>query len=532
MDREAVKAFSRTAFKVRQGFIWFLRFVSVFLLLAVITLAVQWKLPWKITTVLLMVPVLGIVVPRKLLVWVWLLPLAAFASVYLWIHLPEQNDSEWQTYRYNIEHEVTNANWDIADANNAATGYDAILAEYGESVFGYQFLSDEAKDATFNGPWRQDDFPRLAAWLKTFDEGIAALVKASRMPDCRFAVAYDQPTLNAQQKRLNQLKGWTRLVLRSANLDLGEGRFEAGLEKQLAVIRLSQHLYNQHSLFDQSAAFDIELLASRVLETTIIHHCSDPKTLAALEAAFGDLDSGWAKSWAAIIEREKLLVKTIGGMFYEIDSHGRLRISHRSMYALQEGLGYQPQRLFLKQHEMNRLAVIAMRLSLPFTPEGMARLIDQRFDHYSLQTQKGDTPEYIPPQRVWTQGVNCKSVIDWQARQQVRWFWALDGQHKRHLALKHLVQIFAALKRYQLEHGCWPQALCDTPVPAEALEDPVHGRPFAYRRMNGDFYLYSLGPNGADDNGLNDPQNKQDDILFWPRGTLDEAIRKSPPADM
>jgi hypothetical protein len=56
-------------------------------------------------------------------------------------------------------------------------------------------------------------------------------------------------------------------------------------------------------------------------------------------------------------------------LFYEIDDDGNTRIAHRAMFALQEGLGYAPRRLFLRQHEMSRLAVIGLWLSLPFTPD-------------------------------------------------------------------------------------------------------------------------------------------------------------------
>ena len=186
----------------------------------------------------------------------------------------------------------------------------------------------------------------------------------------------------------------------------------------------------------------------------------------------------------------------------------------------------------MKQHEMNRLAVIGFRLSLPFTPEGMAAVVDKRFDHYSLQTQKGDTPKYIAPQHMWQNGWNCRAPVDWLAVQQVKWFWALDGNDKRHDALENLIQIFVALKKYRLEHGQWPEGLSDLGINKTVLDDPVHGKPFAYQRIGDDFMLYGLGPNGVDDGGVNDKAAKKDDILFWPRGVLDEAIRKRVPVEI
>ncbi len=533
MDREGLRQLSRELFRIRQGFIWFLRFVSVFLLVIVVGLAMLRQLPWKVPAVLSVVPVLGLVVPRKWVVWVWMLPLAGFLGIYIWIQLPGSSSSHWRPYQFETAHEVLSADWQIAADDNAATLYERVLGEYGESIFGYQFLNEQAKDATFNGPWRSEQYPKLALWLKTFDEGIGQLLEASAVTQCRFPIAHNQTAINAQQRRLNQLKGWSRLLLRSSNLDLGEGRYYAALEKQLATVRIAQHLYDQQSLFDQSGAFHVELLASRVMETMIIDHCHDPNTLGVIETAFMELDSGWAKSWPAIVEREKLLAKNIAGLFYEVRDDGHTRISHQSLYALQEGLGYQPRRMFLKQHEMNRLAVIGFWLSLPFTPEGMAKLIDKRFDHYSLQTQKGDTPDYIPVERIWQMGWNCRSPVDWMAMQQVKWFWAMDGQDKRHDALVSLIQIFVALKQYQLQHHCWPDRLSDLDaVDPYILTDPVHGNPFVYQQRGDDFLLYGLGPNGVDDGGINDPVNKKDDIVFWPRGVLDDAIQNARGTDL
>ncbi len=528
MDREALQQFRQTAFKVRQGFLWFLRFVSLFLLIAVLLLAITRKLPWKVTTVLALVPVLGITVPRKLLVWVWLLPLAGFIGIYIWIQLPGQSRSDWHAYQFETEREVLSADWQMAPDDNAAMQYEQVLADYGESVFGYHFMSRQGEDATFNGPWRSQEYPKLALWLKTFDEGIAQLLETSKMDRCRFAIVHDLKAMQAQQKRINQLKGWARLLLRSANLDLGEGRFEQALEKQLAVVRIAQHLYSQQSLFDQTGAFHIELLASRALERTIIEHCNDPATLETIQAAFLELDSGWAKSWQAIVEREKLMVKNIAGVFYEVNNDGRIRITRQAIHAMQEGLGFRPRRLFLKEPEMNRLAVIGLRLSLPFTPDGMADLIDKRFDYYSLQTQKGHVQEYIAPQHIWQMGWNCRTPVDWQAMQQVKWFWALDGQDKRHDALENLMQIFVGLKHYQLEHNRWPEELNELAVGTDILTDPVHGKPFAYQQVGDGFGIYSLGPNGIDDNGMNIPAENKDDIVFWPRedtDDFDEAVK-------
>ncbi len=525
MNREELQKFARTAFKMRQGFQWFLRFFSVFLFIIVVWLAVSFKLPWKATVALAIVPALGMVIPRKFLAWLWLAPSLAVIGVYIWIQLPSGSSGDWTVYQFapNTENMIR-----VSVERNAATHYEQLLTDYGESVFGYQFLDETGQHFTFNQPWTANDFPQFTQWMTAFENGLENFERAANMKTCQFEVPVNQPAIDAQMLRLNRMKGWARLLLRSANRDLGESRFNRALKKQVAIVKMAQHLYNQNTLLDQSAAFDLELLASRTLETTIIDHCDDPNTLNTIRTTFAELDSGWAKSWPIIVERQKLLGKNIAALMYEVNPDGKTRISRKAMYALQEGLGYRPRRLFLKQHEMSRLAIVVLWLSLPTTPDGIAKVIDKRFDHHSLQTQKGSPPENIPLQRIWERGLNCKSAIDWFAAQQVKWFWALDGQDRRHDALISLIDIFAALKTYQLEHDRWPDRLDELTLHnPHALIDPVHGKPFVYQKTNTGFRLYSLGPNGTDDNGVNNRAEKKDDIMFWPRGPMDKAIEEA-----
>jgi hypothetical protein len=122
--------------------------------------------------------------------------------------------------------------------------------------------------------------------------------------------------------------------------------------------------------------------------------------------------------------------------------------------------------------------------------------------------------------------LNAQSVIDWLAMQQVGYFWALDGQYRRHQSLVCQIKIFSALKQYYLEHNCWPEQLeeLDIEDADRVLIDALNNKPFVYERIGDGFRLYSLGPNGIDDGGINDKQNKKDDILLWPPSHLEESL--------
>jgi hypothetical protein len=70
-----------------------------------------------------------------------------------------------------------------------------------------------------------------------------------------------------------------------------------------------------------------------------------------------------------------------------------------------------------------------------------------------------------------------------------------------------------AVERYRLARGAWPPDLAAV-VPAFLKEvplDPYDGRPLRYRRGADGVVVYSLGPDGADDQGALDRSSKPPD---------------------
>jgi hypothetical protein len=187
------------------------------------------------------------------------------------------------------------------------------------------------------------------------------------------------------------------------------------------------------------------------------------------------------------------------------------------MIALQEGLGYKPRKLFLNQHTMNRLAVIGFWLFLPFNPQNMGELVDQRFDYYSLQAQKGNEFQQISLPYIWTLGLNVRSVVDWLAMQKVGYYWALNGQFIRHEALLKRVRIFSSLKQFYITEKQWPATLEKLNADPSLLIDPLNQMPFLYQRVDDHFLFYSLGVNGLYDGGQYSKELNQDDIQIWPQ---------------
>lgn len=525
MNRQGIKQFGKKIYTAWKVFVWILRWLSIVLFGVLFFVGVYFKLPWKVLACLAVIPVVGIFVPKKIQPWVWGTLTVLLLSVWGWVHLPEQNSREWRPYQYDGElakiEQIGMPNGFV----NAAARYELVFDTYGEAIFFSDLNDEKMRDAVLSGPWNPEIYPSLDVSISGFNSGIEQLVAASKMDQCRFAIPSDLASMKPQLERINQMKGWTHLLIGSANRDLFTGHYQKALEKIKTIPRMARHLYQQQTLFDQSAAFHIELIGARAAETFIIDQCEDPNMAAQIEQVFGQIDPQWAGNWPDILLREKLTTKNLAGLMYEINDSGNVRISHNSMMALQEGLGYRPQRLFINQQIMNRLAVIGLWLALPSNPQRLANRVNERFDHYSLLVQKGQQLPRYSLKYVWVKGLNVQSVIDWLAMQQVGYYWALDGQFQRHLAVVNQIRIFAALKQYYLQRQHWPQTLDELNIEDSGyvLIDPVCGKPFVYELTGQSFRLYSLGANGVDDGGINEPKQNKDDIPLWPRNQLDST---------
>ena len=526
LDTDRIKTFAKGTYVAWKWFLQGLRWLSIIVFAVLFFIGLYVKLPWKMLACLAVIPVVGICVPQKKQPYIWGLLTVILLSAWGWVHLPEHSNQQWQPFQYDTELAKIEREHLPEGINNAADWYQVILNAYGESIFDFNHDNEQVKQETLISSWDPGLYPALDNWISQFEPGIEQMIYASGIDPCRFEIPHNLASLKPQLQRINQLKGWARLMICSANRDLFLGFQARALDKLRAVAGIAQHLYQQQTLFDQSAAFHIELLAARAMKTFIIIHCDDPQVMKEIEQIFGDLDPQWARNWPDILAREKLMAKNLIALMYEVNESGKVRISHSAMMALQAGLGFRPQRLFLKQHEMNRLAVIGLWLALPSSPQRMATIVDERFDHYSQRAREGEQLPRYSILYVWTKGLNAQSVIDWLAMQQVGYFWALDGQFQRHESIVRQIKIFSALKQDFLKHNHWPEKLTDLNIENsdQVFIDALNNQPFVYERTDDSFRLYSVGPNAVDDGGVNDKQNNKDDILLWPASRLEENL--------
>jgi hypothetical protein len=235
----------------------FIKWIAVAISLTLLIIGLILGLPWKILLLLAVIPTVGIFMPRDLQKWCWMVMAIVAIAVYLWIHSPEQNASQWRPFVF--EQKITEylRKGQIPDPQNAALRYEELFNRHEEDVFARP-VDEDTELATYLQPWEEIDQPELTQWMKILDPEITVLVNIAATPECRFMPPVDMKTLNDQFKRLNILKTLTRILIRSANQDIHKDLYPNALQKKLAVLQMTQHLWMQKTLLDQAAGYFLE----------------------------------------------------------------------------------------------------------------------------------------------------------------------------------------------------------------------------------------------------------------------------------
>lgn len=89
---------------------------------------------------------------------------------------------------------------------------------------------------------------------------------------------------------------------------------------------------------------------------------------------------------------------------------------------------------------------------------------------------------------------------------------ALRIPYLEHLSRCRAARVLTALRRHKDRTGTWPARLAEVEpyLSPEMVIDPFSGKPFRYGIKGNTFFLYSVGPDGTDDDG-----DSKRDCLFW-----------------
>lgn len=495
-----------------------LKRICLFAISCLVIMALILQTPWKVIAILLIVLAAFTVLPKSARKWFWLSAAAVFVVFIIWVFLPDRG--QWVPYRHDFEKELKSLNdkYAVPDQQNAASIYNRLLANYERGDFVPDLTDSNTYDLVRKQPWLSKDHPDLAAWLQEHRKTIATLLEASKIEKCRFPI--DENSLNSAlgqsaRPHLSPMKKLAWLLVCAANNDLAEKRHDEALEKQIALLRMSEHLRQQPVAVDMKTGIAYQALALSRINLLLVEENPEEPYIEKLEDALSGISHDWSVTWAAVADCEKLCVmKDLLWMLFETNTQGKTRITVSDFFIYlkpisQRGVPYWITRLA-------RAECLMTWFLFPQTPQQTGRIIEKTLHKY------GDI-EYINTQsgRESPLRLNFSYKIDLYVDSYIYSMHSLFMRLKSDTAA---TRIIIALRRYQNKHGSWPENLDDVKslAPAEIFVDPVNGSSFVYKLTDEGFLLYSKGQNNIDDGGERDEWFEKgpiaDDWLIWPPG--------------
>lgn len=505
--------------KKKLRIIWLiLKWICLFAISFLIIMALVFQTPWKVIAVLFIILAACTVLPKPYRKWL-LLSVAVIVVVFvIWVFLPDRG--QWEPYRHNFETELKSLNdkYAVPDAQNAASIYNQLLENYESGDFVPGLVDSNTYDLARLQPWLSKDHPDLAAWLQGQKSMITTLLEASKIEKCRFPI--DENSLKSilgpsARPHLSPMKKLAWLLVCASNNDLAEKRLGKALEKQIALLRISEHLRQQPIAVDMKTGIAYQALALSRINMFLVQENPEETHIDKLENALSDISHDWQVTWPAVADCEKLCVmKDLLWMLFETNRQGKTRITVSDFF-----LYFKPISQRGVPYWITRLAKAECLLTwflFPQTPEQTAGIIEKTLHKY------GDT-EYLNAQwgRESPLRLNFSYIIDLYVDSYI---YSMHSLFMRLKSDTSAAGIIIALRRYKNKHGSWPESLDDIKslAPAEIFVDPVNGGPFVYKLTDEGFFLYSRGQNNIDDGGERDEWFEKDSIaddwMIWPLG--------------
>jgi len=536
----------------------FIVIVSILLVVSIV-----FQAPWKVITLFAIFLLACTALPKAMRKWFWAGFGVVIIALAVWVFLPENNEG-WQPYTFDDEIAELQAKYAIPDEENAAKIYLELLETHpeieplpekdteSEEIIekfttelmekGTAKLTDKISDSlsdykksleyiTENRPWTSEEYPEAAEWLDRQQDIIDTLIQASKIENCRFSIPFDSISLGKSMERLSPIRQWSFLLIRAANNDIADGRIDQALEKNFAVLQMAKHQHQQPMLVDLLVAMAFESVSRDQLKKRIMQRRLTDKQLLVIKETLKKVKHHWNTDFLKRLECEKLFVKNLWAMLYEVNSKDNTRLSRDPTAAMRVEFKDTSAPTYW-QKKLIKTGIILQWFYMPSTPQKLTHIIDEGYETlYAMAEPEYDwqkEPKKIPVTSIFSTSarLNYSYLAKLIADMLKESYYAVHKQYIRNIADKRGVLLSIALKRYKNKTGDWPESLeqLKNLTALEDLTDPMNGDSFVYKLTDDEFILYSKGKNGIDEKG--NRSEPADDWPIWPPPS-DEIWKKS-----
>jgi hypothetical protein len=377
-------------------------------------------------------------------------------------------------------------------------------------------------------PLTDAEYEYLSPWIRKNEAAWQHFVAGSLKPYCYRQYKYDP---NDEHKwlfsivvpHLSTLKYLARLGIWQSRMDLYQGQIQQALENCVALARAGSHWQGKGTFIEELVGIAISALAH-----TEILHVTQAQKLSAnqLKQLQQQLSQIYPRAYPLMeMEGERLAFLDAVQHVFSDGGPGGGHLLPRGLMWLEnldaiDGGSYNDDTL----------------LTPFFTARGMlhARRDETVTKANELYDQLQKTSKMSPYERRVQKTRNEEEMLmNLPYRKYYLIHHLMPAMSRateiayRHKVTHEATLTILALLRWQLDKRDYPAAIDDL-VGAGYLkllpQDPFSDKPLVYRRTDGEFVLYSLGPNFADDGGQSGKDRKgrprmwrdEGDTVFWP----------------
>lgn len=502
------------------------RCIAAAVLAAVLMAGLFVRAPWRVNAIASVLLANVVLSPWKLRLLFDIAVIGVVAGVAIWVVTPNNDVGFWRPHSFDVDVARAEAARAITKEENAAALYAELFSAYDFEDFEIGLYASDAYGDMLTRRWTDAEFPEARAWLADHAEAFAMLKEATDMAQCRFSLATTQLERNAQMLRTNLLKRWGLVLTCAVNSDLGEGRNAAAMEKIRILRRMAQHMYQQQMLLDMPRGLEVERMAYNAMGRLIMEGEPTQEDIGEMERWLWGVEDSLEADWRQVFEHEKLYIKQVAGLLYEVNEGGSVRLSRHAVLAFdhQFRMGLH---IVRRMEHAPRVTALVLWFAIPHRPERLGRVIDRIFARYFDEMSHPGGEEALR-RRVGDPELNYKGIIELAAWRTVNWVYPLRQQWAKRLTFRNAALVLILLKRHHAAYGDWPEALEEMADVAGSgiFLDPISGERLRYRRNSEGFMLYSIGRNGIDEDGRGNPRDGTDDVMIWPAraSILDAAL--------
>jgi hypothetical protein len=370
----------------------------------------------------------------------------------------------------------------VSDSQNAALIYEKAF----ERLEADKVLNPQRPPV--NSPLFSDltDFndPALRAMLARHERTVALLRQGAALPDCRFDHDYAHPSITMLLPELNRVRAASNLLRLHARYQISQGHVESAIADISTIFRLARDLGGEPLvLITDLVAVGIDSMAVNLLQEAL--------PAIARKEQLATLNLGDPDSLRRILRRSLDGEEAFGLSIFSDIVSGQLGL------AAMQGTGTPERR---QEWSDNSDFVTGTFFGLFFLSEDLnayRRVMDQFRAAAAMPYFQGREAasaaekSLLPPRRTPLTSIIAPAIST-----------ALRSSATAQAA--HAAAVVAvAMTRFRIDRGSYPSKLEEL-VPTyleEIPADPFDGKPLRLISKDGQWIVYSIGPDGKDDGG-------------------------------